>query len=83
MKNKATEPNIHLDRLGRELALDDVVAFSASNSLRIGKIIKVNPKMLKVVPLERGRHRDRLIYPMDCIRIDEAEATVYILKNMG
>lgn len=74
----------HRDKLGRALAEGDCVAFPSSNSLCIGTIIKINPKMLKVKQLgatgywARGTNK----YPEDLVKLEGEEVTVYLLKHI-
>jgi hypothetical protein len=74
----------HHDRLGRELQLGTVVAYPASNSLCIGRVIKINNKMIKVVNVEartswtqRGVNK----YPADCVVLEGADVTMYLLRQ--
>lgn len=74
----------HKDKLGRVLSLGDHVAFPSSNSLCIGTIIKVNPKMLKVTAIgatgywARGTNK----YPDDLVKLDGEDVTLYLLKKI-
>jgi hypothetical protein len=73
----------HKDRLGRELRLGDFVAYPIANSLVIGKINKVNPKMLDVSAIGKKKffpNRCRK-YPEDCVRLDGTEVTMFLLKG--
>lgn len=73
----------HKDLLGRPLAEGDCVAYPQSNTLVIGTITKVNPKMLKVAAVgskgywARGTNK----YPGDIIKLDGEDVTMYLLKN--
>ena len=74
----------HHDRLGREITLETVVAYPDSNSLCIGRVIKLNNKMIKVVSVEarsewarRGTNK----YPADCVVLEGADVTMYLLKQ--
>jgi hypothetical protein len=73
----------HFDKLGRLLAEGDCVAFPSSNSLCIGTISKLNPKMVKVKQLgatgywARGSNK----YPADLVKLDGEEVTMYLLKH--
>jgi hypothetical protein len=75
----------HLDKLGKPLAVDDVVAVADHNSLMIAKVIKLNPKMIKVAKLinkstwHTGEHNK---YSQDCVKVDDADAVIYVLKNL-
>lgn len=73
----------HRDKLGRKLYVDSMVAYSHGNSLHIGKIIKLNPKMLGVqkVSNERRGARQANIYPADMVLLEGSDVTFYILKN--
>jgi hypothetical protein len=76
-------PEDHRDLLGREVKLDDHVAFSHHNTLYVGKVIKVTPKQVRVVPVGYGRWRDEglLKYTCQCCLIGGPDLTFHILKN--
>lgn len=74
----------HHDRLGREIRMETVVAYPDSNSLCIGRVIKLNNKMIKVVNVEarsewarRGNNK----YPADCVVLEGADVTMYLLRR--
>jgi hypothetical protein len=74
----------HQDLLGRVITLDSVVAYPSSNSLLIGRVVKLNNKMIKVVNVtakstwsRRGVNK----YPQDCVVVDGAEVTMYLLRQ--
>lgn len=76
----------HRDRLGRLLKVGDCVAYPAHNSLDIGTIKKLNPKMVKVVKIGakgswnlKGTNK----YPSDLVLLDGPEVTMYMIKNSG
>ena len=73
----------HKDKLGRLLKVGDCVAYPVQNSLVIGVIKKNNPKMVKVaqVPAQRWGG-DSNKYPSDCVKLDGAEVTMYLIKNV-
>lgn len=77
------EEVIHKDRLGRELKVGDCVAYPSGNSLVIGVIKKINPKMVGVSALGKkniwGSAKNK--YPMDCVRLDGPEVTMYLLRG--
>jgi len=70
----------HKDRLGRTLELGDCVAFPDSNSLQIGTIKKLNPKMVKVGRVGRSTWAVNK-YPQDMVKLDGPEVTMYLIKN--
>ena len=80
----AKELPTHQDKLGRLLVEGDCVAFPESNSLSIGTIIKLNPKMVKIVKVgatgywARGTNK----YPNDIIKLDGEDVTLYLLRQI-
>lgn len=79
----AKELPLHKDRLDQTLNEGDCVAYPSGNSLVIGTITKINPKMLKVTAVgakgywARGTNK----YPEDLIKLNGEEVTMYLLKN--
>lgn len=73
---------VHKDKLGRTINVGDFVAFPQSNSLYVGKITKINPKMVKVLKLPTGKS-DYNKYPTDIVRLDASDMTWFMLKNGG
>jgi hypothetical protein len=73
----------HRDCLGREVKIDDYVAFSHHNSLHVGKVIKVTPKQVRVIPIGAGRWREEgmLKYTTQCCLVGGPELTFLILKH--
>ena len=76
----------HFDKLGRPLAEGDCVAYPAHNSLEIGTIKKLNPKMVKVAKVGAktwyaGQGTNK--YPQDIVKLDGVDVTMYLLKNVG
>ena len=73
----------HRDKLGRMLAVGDAVCYPSHNSLGLGTVKKINPKMIKV--MEVGRSASKWYngsnkYPQDLVKIDGPEVTMYLLK---
>ena len=74
----------HKDKLGRILKVGDCVAYPERNTLAIGTIKKVTPKMTMVAELgktpswyNRNGHRK---YPNDLVLLEGPEVTMYLLK---
>ena len=68
--------------MGRLLAIGDYVAYPSSNQLKIGRIAKINAKMIGVNKVPVGNWKDHSNkYPEDLIKLDEQEMTFYLLKN--
>lgn len=75
----------HHDKLGREIRLDDCVAVAHHNGMEIAKVVKLNPKMVKVEILNAqkrtwysGEHNK---YGSQMVVIDSADVTMFILKG--
>lgn len=80
-EKKVKEPVVHTDKLGRELQAGMVVAYPDSNSLQIGRIERVMPKMIRISRLPQTRWRNEINkYPHDTVFIDSADVTMYVLK---
>ena len=89
MTSKLKHDITHTDVLGQSLKVDDFVAYPSSsglgrNQLKIGKIVDLTPKMVKVVHMQRRSVYEARVttrYPADCIRLDDKLITLYILKS--
>ena len=73
----------HRDCLGREVKEGDHVAFSHHNTLYVGKVLKMTPKQVRVVPIGAGRWREEgmLKYTTQCCLVGGPELTYHILMN--
>lgn len=74
----------HTDKLGRPLSVGDAVVYPSHNSLEIGTVKKLNPKMVKV--MEFGQTESRWYngsnkYPNDIVIVNGPEVTMYLLKG--
>lgn len=76
-------PPEHHDKLGRMIEIDDFVTYPSHNTLMIGRVVKINNKMIRVVKVPAGKYHDpgKNKYPGDLIKIDPRDVTVYLLKN--
>jgi hypothetical protein len=76
-------PEEHLDLLGREVKVEDHVAFSHHNTLYVGRVIKITPKQVRVVPIGTRYRQDDgyLKYTSQCCLVGGPELTFHILKN--
>ena len=74
----------HKDLLGREVKIDDHVAFSHHNTLYVGKIVKVTPKQVRVVNLLSDYRSDTgyLKYTNQCVLIGGPYLTAHLLRNL-
>ncbi len=73
----------HKDILGQPLSVGDAVVYPSSNSMYVGTIVKLNPKMVKVKRVGRSKWESNK-YPQDLARVSGPEVTMYLLtKNQG
>lgn len=70
---------MHFDRIGKQLAVGDIVAYSNHNHLAIGKIKKLNPKMLTISSVEEKSNAVK--YPSDLIKLEGTEITMFLLRK--
>jgi hypothetical protein len=78
-----TKPE-HFDRLNNKIELGDVVVFPIANNLYIGRITKLNPKMVKVEEIKDKSSlwkREYNKYSVDIVKVPEKDAIVFLLKN--
>ena len=78
-----TKPE-HFDRLNNKIELGDVVVFPIANNLYIGRITKLNPKMVKVEEIKdksSSWKREYNKYSVDIVKVPEKDAIVFLLKN--
>jgi hypothetical protein len=85
-KKTKSDPE-HRDKLGKLLAVGDAVCYPCQNSLELGTVKKLNPKMIKVIEAGRGASKwytGSNKYPNDLVKVDGPEVTMYLLKmNTG
>lgn len=79
----AKEVPEHKDKLGRKISVGDFVAYPSRNSLEFGKVMKLNNKMIGVIPAvsKYPIYGNTNKYPVDLVRLDPQDMTWYILKN--
>lgn len=74
----------HRDQLGQVLNLGDCVAYPQSNTLVIGVVRKLNNKMIGVQRIgKNGWGSERNKYPVDCVKLEGSEVTMFLLKHSG
>ena len=75
---------VHRNQLGREHKINDSVDYPQSNSLVIGVVRKINPKMIGVRRIgKNGWGSEKNKYPVDCVKLEGPEVTMFIIKNSG
>jgi hypothetical protein len=75
----------HKDILGQPLKEGNYVAVSHHNALQICQIKKINPKMLRVLPVQGNYRRSsgHLVYGGQTILLSGPDALAYILTYAG
>lgn len=73
----------HQDILGQPLGVGDCVVFPSSNSMYVGMITKLNPKMVKVKRVGTKYSWEQNKYPTDLAKVSGAEVTLYLLKHQS
>lgn len=74
----------HKDLLGRLVQLDDTVAFVHHNAMYVGKVTKVTPKQVRVVPMLTKYRQDTgyLKYTSQCVLVGGPDLTAHLLRNL-
>lgn len=76
---------VHKDKLGRQINVGDFVAYPDRNSLEFGRVMKLNAKMVGVLPAIQHpkwpQTRNTNKYPADLVRLEATDMTWYILRN--
>jgi hypothetical protein len=70
----------HNDLFGQPLAVGDCVVYPRSNSMTVGTVAKLNPKMVGVKGVS-NRWTDCNKYPQELVKVSGSEVTMYLLKN--
>jgi hypothetical protein len=73
---------VHKDIFGRVISEGSYVAFPAQNTLYIGTVGRCTAKMVRVHPIKGYRAKDGMLkYPHECVTVEGADVTFYILKH--
>lgn len=76
---KTKTPIQHSDLFGQSLEIGDCVVYPRSNSMRVGTVAKLNPKMVGVKGIQRWGDCNK--YPGELVKVSGAEVTMYLLKK--
>jgi hypothetical protein len=74
------------DKLGQDLTEGDFVVWPNHNTLEVGVIVKLNPKMVKVKKVDSPKKWQPLTwnkYPKDVVKLEGSIVSMYILKHAG
>jgi hypothetical protein len=77
---------VHYDRLGTVVELNAVVVYADSNQLSLGRVTKLNNKMIRVAKFGTNstyRSGGTLKYSVDCLVVDDARVSFWLLKHAG
>jgi len=87
-KVKKVKKYEHTDIFGNELDIGSAVAFCNKNTFKIGFVVSLGQKMIRVMPILQQHksyswreYKGDLTYPDATIKVDDASATFYVLKN--
>lgn len=81
---------MHVDALGKDISVDDYVAFPQANRLIIGKVARLSDKMVIIEAVVKKRVNRRTgeyvetyrKYPKDSVIVDQdAGLTMYVIRN--
>jgi len=81
---------MHTDALGRDIVINDYVAFPQANRLLIGQVVKLSEKMLIINAVVKKRVNRRTgdyietyrKYPKDSVIVDQdAGLTMYVIRH--
>ena len=81
---------MHTDALGKDILIDDYVAFPQANRLMIGKVARLSNKMVIIKAVVKKRVNRRTgeyvetyrKYPKDSVVVDQdAGLTMYVIRN--
>ena len=78
---KTKTPVQHSDLFGQPLEPGDCVVYPRSNSMMVGIVAKLNPKMVGVKGAGT-RWGDCNKYPQELVKVSGSEVTMYLLKKM-
>lgn len=74
----------HPDKLGNDIVAGSCVAFPSYNTLMIGIVDKLTPKMVQITEVNNIRYKYTIKkYPHDIVVLNNADITMYLLKNQG
>lgn len=81
---------MHTDALGKDICVDDYVAFPQSNRLMVGKVARLSNKMIIIEAVVKKRINRRTgeyvetyrKYPKDSVVVDQdAGLTMYVIRH--
>lgn len=81
-------PPQHHDLFNQLLSVGDYVAYpGGSRVLGVGHIVKITPKMIRINPAGHVRNEwgfgEYQKHPAECIKLEGAALTMYILSKSG
>lgn len=74
------------DLFGQELNLQDCVVYPSHNQMKVGKIVKITDKMIRVREVtapSKWAPSESLKYPSELVKAHGSEVTMYLLKING
>jgi hypothetical protein len=81
MALKTAKPPVqHSDLFGQTLEIGDCVVYPRSNTMMVGTVAKLNPKMVGVKGAGT-RWGDCNKYPQELVKVSGSEVTMYLLRK--
>jgi hypothetical protein len=71
----------HSDFFGQPLEPGDCVVYPRSNSMHVGTVSKLNPKMIGIKGVARWGDCNK--YPSELVKVSGPEVTMYLLKRQN
>jgi hypothetical protein len=71
----------HRDFFDRPLAVNDYVVYPSYNTMMVGTVTRLTPKMALVKSLGSGWRSESRKYPQELVQVAGPEVTMYVLKK--
>lgn len=71
----------HNDFFGQPLELGDCVVYPRGNSMHVGTVSKINPKMVGIKGVARWGSCNK--YSSELVKVSGPEVTMYLLKRQN
>ena len=73
--------DIHKDLLGKDITVGSHVAAPHYNTMVLGRVLALTPKMVKISKLNESYKNEIKKYAWECVLLEPDDITYYILRN--
>jgi len=82
MNTQTESTTEHRDLLGRKVGVGDFVAFPQSNTIYVGRVLKLNKQMLRLQRVMKSKWMADEVnkYSKDCVLLPSRDMDFYLLK---